>query len=132
MKPLANAIVARFRQATGESGLHTLLSGRLYFMKAPQGAVMPYAVFFPVSSAPERNLDGTMEAVVIQFSIFDKSDGIDAVSAIADALRQCFDDAELEMENFYQVKLARTGERMLKESDAWHYSIDYQIIYQEA
>jgi hypothetical protein len=55
---------------TAASDLYADLGGRLFFGAAPDGAELPYGIFFFVSDVDDDTFTDTMKEVYVQFSLF--------------------------------------------------------------
>ena len=67
MNALRTGIFSLF---TASSDFYTDIGGRLFYAAAPDGAELPYAVYFFVSDVDEDSFTENMKEVYVQFSLF--------------------------------------------------------------
>ena len=67
MNALRTGIFSLF---TASSDFYTDIGGRLFYSMAPDGAELPYAVYFFVSDVDEDTFTENMKEVYVQFSLY--------------------------------------------------------------
>jgi len=91
MKNLLAGIMTKFSGST----VSTNVGGRIYFEQAPEGATMPYIVFYITSSNPSDTFTERVTDTYIQFSMFSSSSSVSEIGTIYANLRTLFDYATL-------------------------------------
>jgi len=128
MKVLFDAIKAKFNI---DNPLKTDLSGRLYFMQAPQTAVFPYCVYSPISDMYEYNFTADFENIVVQFSIFSTDENAVNIESYFGHLKDLYDWGVLSVTGYTHVYMRREQSRLLKDDRAWHRQVDYRIFLEK-
>lgn len=93
MNNLLTGIMTKF--TTAPATLSGTVGGRIYFEQAPEGATLPYIVFYITSSNPADTFTEEVTDTYIQFSLFSNSTGVSEISTMYANLRTLFDDAIL-------------------------------------
>lgn len=70
----------------------TGLSGRFYYLEAPQGVAKPYAVFSQVTNTQDRDTASKFEEIYFQINHYGENAA--ALETIAKASRAAFEDSE--------------------------------------
>lgn len=131
MKTLFQAIASKF----AGSALSTALGGRLYNTVAPQGAAFPYAVFLLVAGTPDWTFTEAQEESLIQFSLFDKSEGVGPVCDAYELLTALFDDCKLSVTGWTHLYMHRQSQQLVKDEEdpgVWHYIIEYRTFMEKS
>lgn len=68
------------------------LSGRFYYLEAPQGAAKPYAVFSQVTNTQDTDTASKFEEIYFQINHYGLSASV--LETIAKASRSAFEDSE--------------------------------------
>lgn len=123
MKVLFDAIKAKFNV---DNPFKTDMSGRLYFMQAPQKAVFPYCVYVPISNMYEYNFTSDFENIVIQFSVFSTDDSAVNIEKYFTDLKALYDWCTLSVTGYSHVYMRREQSRLLKDDRAFHRAVDYR------
>lgn len=128
---------AVYSEAIGNSALSTAvtqtgkqLTQGIFYQTAPEDAAMPYVVFNIISQTPIHDFDDTLEDVLVQFSVFDNSEGIATVEDVKDKLLTTFDRASLTFaakSDIGCLRVAQTGPDRIE--DGWMSTVDYEIWY---
>lgn len=85
------------------SAFATAIGSRLYDGRVPQNPVSPYAVFFIVSTVPDRTFTEDMLDILLQFSIFSSSAEQTEILAANAALVALYDKAVLSASGSKQI-----------------------------
>jgi len=103
------AYVAETFAATdyAESSFYNLLSGRLYHVKAPQGATYPYCVYWMVTGDDDLNFTDENQIIQIQFDIVTQNSSALSAGAILDAMFYMFDDCTLTITGYRHLYMIR-------------------------
>lgn len=131
MKNLLQAIMTK----TGGSTLSSDVGGRIYLDQAPAEADFPYIVFFIVSDTPNYTFKYDHEEVLIQFSIFSTSQGLNEIGTIYADMKALFDDCTLSITSNTLVHFWRQNlTTMIDEIETptgtlgvKHWAVDYLI-----
>ncbi len=114
--------------------LRASLTNGLHFYVAPQGTNMPYAVYFLVSTVPERNFVERFENSLLQFNIFSSrglsTNSADEIVGIYDDLISLFDEALLTITGYTSLYMLREFSELLYPDDdeIYMYSTTYRIL----
>jgi hypothetical protein len=96
MKSITTGLYTLFSAAPG--GVHnsfwTAINGRLYDTLAPDGAIMPHAVYFIISDVDDDTFSENMKEVYIQFSLFSDSSSSAEIKDMDTALTALFKDVK--------------------------------------
>jgi hypothetical protein len=108
-------------EATIQSVLGALVTGRCYPMIAPDKTVKPYVVYQVISNVPEVTLDGVTDTENrrVQVDIYDRSYG--AVKTLELAVK-----AAMEAATFINIPLS-SRETYETDTQLYRVSIDYSI-----
>lgn len=121
---------------TASSTLKTATPGGLWLMEYPQQHeqldVYPHIVVVPVSSVAEYTFTEKADNNLVQFSIWDDSESISAISDAADALMAVFDISSLTVTGFSHISMLREFTELYREDEYWHYIITYRLEIQKA
>lgn len=111
MKEVAEGISNYFTTRPSDA-LYIALGGRLYYRRAPQKPVFPYAVFFMVSGVPSYYFTKSPELQYesYQFSIFTKKASASDGETFANNLRSLFDDAKITVSGWTLVQWERIAD----------------------
>ncbi len=132
MKALTDAIWGKCTSATD---LYADIGGRLFKGRAPQGAELPYVVFFVVSSVPEKTYTDDLENALVQFSLFSKTESIVEVEGMFSHLKALYDECDLSVTGYSAIWMRRQNATLMSEEhvtpdgtvNVWHYAVDYEI-----
>ena len=130
MKNLTTGI---FSKLAG-SALSTSIGGRLYKGEAPEGAEMPYVVYFIVSDVPEYPGGKTIEKYWVQFSIFSSASGSTEIEDILTNLRTLYDNCTLTITGNTSIYFMRGNFTAMRDAittaagteGVWHYVQEYE------
>jgi hypothetical protein len=141
-EPLRQAIMTRFTTVTND--FYTDVSGRLFFVEAPEGTNLsdgPYAVFFIVSDNPDDMFSTDGKEAYIQFSLFSGASSPATILGMAAHLEALFKDqifvvAGWTVQNTF---LQQTNGPINVPADTeagtgryWQTDIDYLVVMEES
>lgn len=131
IRELATAIRQKFVSSTQ---LYSLLSGGLWFQRAPQNATYPYATLYIIAADKEEYMGGPddcMRRVQLQISIFsDVTDGGEQIALLAEKFNEAFDWCELWIHGYASVKLENTVTGPITNiDDIWQAVLNYEVWY---
>jgi hypothetical protein len=127
MKELFAAIKTRFDVA---NDFNTAIGGRLYLQNAPQGATLPYAVYFLISNPVDYNFTSVFDNPQIQFSLFSEADENAEILDMHQKLKAHFDDCVLTVSGHDFIKMERQfdlGPSKDPEFEVWNFPVQYEI-----
>lgn len=132
MKALTTKIYSLMSGTT----LDTAIGGRMYKNRAPQGAPLPYIVFFVVSDVYTPTFTEDIEQVIIQFSIFSESSGTTEIEDIYDKLKLVYDNQTFSPTGNTVIIMTRQNATLTSgEADVaagtgeyFQYDVDYEAI----
>ena len=132
MKPLFDAIMARFNSTSG-AALRASVTG-MWPYQAAIGTATPYAVFSLVDDTPEWTFTESQEDCTVQFSVY--ADSGSAANTATDALKTLFDWCSLAVDGYTTIYMRRSSSRMVQTSlepnvSDWHYIIEYDILLEK-
>ena len=112
------------------------LDGGMHLFRHPQQHnqpdIYPYCVFFPVSSVAEYTFTEEADNNLVQFSIYDDSDGASSIMDAGDILKSVYDFATLTVTGYDHICMMREYSELFKEDGFWHYVITYRLEIQKA
>lgn len=136
MESLKKAIYTKFTAEVGgvHNAFYTVLAGRFYFERAPQNAVLPYAVYHLISDVPDYNFTSTFETVRIQIDLFSSSQSSTEVDSFYEKLKLLFDWCSLTVAGNVHLYMKRVLARQSQdpEDDNWTYNVDYEIMLEKS
>ena len=98
-----NALKTAIYGKMAGSAFATSIGSRLYDGRAPQNPVSPYAVFFIVSTVPDRTFTEDMSDILLQFSIFSSSPEQTEILVANAALVALYDRCSLSASGWKQI-----------------------------
>lgn len=98
-----NALKTAIFSKKAGSAFDTAIGGRLYDGRVPQNPVSPYAVYFIVSTVPDRTFTEDMLDILLQFSIFSSAVEQTEILAANAALVALYDKAVLSASGWKQI-----------------------------
>jgi hypothetical protein len=121
------------------SSLSSDVGGRVYLDQAPDGAELPYIVFFIVSDVPEDTFKNYLDEILIQFSLFSSSSGATEITTMYSHLKSLFDDAALSITGNTHIWMVRQNLTTMIESvttaateqSIRHWAVDYSIMVEK-
>ena len=95
----------------GSSGdFYDAIGGRLYLVKAPQGATFPFAVYDLITATDELDFSEENETFQIQFDIWTQkaaSNSMDEAGDILGYLKTVYDDCDLTVDGWRALSMVR-------------------------
>ena len=132
-KYIFKAIIDKFNTS---AELMAALDGGMFLLEYPQQYndkdIYPYCIFFPVSDVTEYTFTEVADNVVIQFSIYDNSDGAASIMDAGDILKSVYDFASLTVTGYNHICMMQEFSDLYKEDGFWHYVITYRLEIQKA
>jgi hypothetical protein len=134
MKNLTTAI---FGHMTG--AFKTLISGRMYKIRAPQKATYPYVVFYIVNNVPRNTFTENIEDTLVQFSIFSTASSSLEIEDIYTELIALYDNCRLTITGNTHIKMDRESSYLtsipadtdLGTQEIWQYDIEYSTMMKQ-
>jgi hypothetical protein len=93
---------ALFSKMAG-SAFATSIGSRLYDGRAPQNPTWPYAVYYLISSVPDRTFAEDMTDCIVQFSVFSAASAQTEILDIGTNLIALYDNAVLTASGWKQI-----------------------------
>lgn len=120
MIEIATAITAKF--TTGTPAFNTDLSGRMWFMRAPQNVIFPYCIFSIVDNNPGWSFTTEYQEATVQFSIYDRASDMSqrALSTIMTAQKDLwalYDFAALALTGYSLTIMMRRRNMILEDPE---------------
>lgn len=105
----------------------TGLSGRFYYLEAPQDVVKPYAVFSLITNPTYRDTASRFEEIYFQINIFGET--LTALETIENLTKQKFDDAEsvFTLAAYHCDRIERELTRNAKFDTVFQLTIQYKL-----
>lgn len=105
----------------------TGLSGRFYYLEAPQGTVKPYAVFSQVTNTQERDTASKFEEVYFQINHYGENAA--ALETIAKNSRTAFEDSEASwsLTEYHLDRIEFQLSREAKNGDVFQITHQYKL-----
>jgi hypothetical protein len=142
MKNFYTGLMTHFNALTGgvHNSFHIDIGGRLYNTYAPDGTVSPYAVFQHISSRPDDTFTETMDAILIQFTIFSTNASASEIHTAMTDLKTLFDNCSFAVTGSSIVEFVRGGEGLTSEEfetvdglqRGWSYYVEYNVLLRKA
>jgi hypothetical protein len=127
VKELTTAIYGKL----AGSVLDTAIGGRLFDTQAPEGAELPYVVYYLVTDTQADTFKDRLDDVLIQFSIFSEESSSTEVKDLYGYLKTLYDDCALTVAARTVVWMVRVRMSMtLEDNEIWHCDVDYSVIEQ--
>jgi hypothetical protein len=96
---------------------------------APQGTPYPYGVFQVISDVPRYSFSDDFEDYLIQFRLFSKdTDSAIEIDNMFDELKNVFDFAIINQNDFQAVSMIRENSSLIKREDVWQYTVLYRLL----
>ena len=132
---MTNIIKAIFSKATG-STLSSLVGGRIYRKRAPQGAEFPYVVYFIVVGTSDDAFKQKGRNILFQFSIYSISQEGTEITAIYNALHSLYDDCSLSITGHTAIGMKETNFTTMTdditgpegETEAEHWAVEFELL----
>jgi len=105
----------------------TGLSGRFYYLEAPQGCPKPYAVFSLITNPVTRDTCSTFEDIYFQINLYGES--LTALETIENLTKQKFDDSEssFSLTAYHCNRIERELTRNAKYDTVFQITIQYKL-----
>lgn len=138
MNALATALYTRSQVA---GNFKTSINGKFYLSKTPQSVAYPYVVYHILSERPEYYLfsktisSHNFENINISMNIHSNSDSASEALTILDYLKTHFDDCDLTVSGWNDIKIERTdvlGPFYDDQIPEWIISVSYNVILQKS
>ena len=141
IRALLKAIRAKIDADSGATGVATAISGRYYLGvqvdRTTGGGTTkyPFLVCNIITEAPQAEFpDVYIERVLVQFSVFDNSDGNspDTCAQVTGKVRALFDGASLDLtaDGYTTAACIREGGvGPLRIDGAWQMTTDYMVVF---
>ena len=100
--------------------------GALYLQEAPNGATLPYIVYYLINAVPDYTFDSVTEDYSIQFSVY--AETAETACSIFEEIKAIYDDCSLAVTGYEFVKMEREISHLIKEEDLFHYVVQYRIL----
>jgi hypothetical protein len=116
---VAGYVYTKLTADTGGTGVNTLLGGRIYGRRAPQGVTLPACVIQLVSATATNTLSGvrTHQTALVDVHLIAEGSNITPLVAIADRIDTVLQGAHGISDGATVVKLRRDDEREYDEDD---------------
>lgn len=130
MNNLATAIN---NKAESNTELMNAIDDNFYYMKASSESTYPYCRFQLINDSPSYtfNNDKALEDSLWQVDIFAKT--ATEAGDIAELIKETFDEALLDIQNYDHVHCGREMSNIIYEEDRdlYHYYVEYRIYTEE-
>jgi len=113
------------------------IGGRFFDTQAPEGAEYPYVVYLIVSDGPDNVFGGYYEDVLIQFSLFSKTENdTTEIETMFGHLKTLFDECSFNITDQTLIWMRRENATLMAEThdalitgtiQVWHYAVDYIV-----
>ena len=134
MNELYTAIYNKFSNATTH-GAYTNVGGRFYLNHAPQGATLPFIVYWSVSDIADMDFGEEQEDFTIQFDIFSQNNSATEAGTILGNLKSLFDNCSLTVTGWRHITFSRQNtypNNDFTESPPVHgYSVEYDVLIEK-
>jgi hypothetical protein len=93
MKPLLQAIYTKVTELTGgnHNSFYNAISGRFYFVQAPQETAFPYSVYHLLTDTYDFTFTEEFEEIIIQFDMYDQDPSSSDILDATEYLKTLFD-----------------------------------------
>ena len=134
MIELYEAIYNKFNNSTGH-GAYTNVGGRFYLNHAPQGATLPYIVYWQVADIADQDFGEEQEDFTIQFDIFSQNNSATEAGTILGNVKSLLDDCALTVTGWRHVTFSRGNtypNNDFTETPPIHgFSIEYEVMIEK-
>jgi hypothetical protein len=105
----------------------TGLSGRFYYLEAPQGVAKPYAVFSLIANPTSRDTASRFEEIYFQINLY--GDSLSTLETIENLTKQKFDDSEsdISLTAYHCDRIERELTRNAKYDTVFQITIQYKL-----
>ncbi|WP_448509299.1 tail completion protein gp17 [Immundisolibacter sp.] len=105
----------------------TGLSGRFYFMEAPQNTTQPFATFSFITNVASRDSATKFENITFQIDIFGNT--LTTIETIEHAIKVTFDEAEnvFTLNNYHCDRIEREITNVAKYDNTFQITVQYRL-----
>lgn len=124
------AIDTYFKSSTKTLAFRTLLTGGMWNVIAEEGSSFPYGTFDVITDTPDHFASGNnyIENILLQFNLFSNTKSQVEVLNILGELIDCFDFANMIVENYVLKSCVRENVIPFKVDNVWQINVRYRIL----